>query len=273
MAPPDLFQKLPPPTICLLLAALASHSAAHTLPRQTTTLPYRTLAVDPFPFPTPHALLARQAPNTICGFIDADPSLPVTCGAGSHCVVDRAAGAVGCCPDGEACTTGVFTGCVDGDGRGRTEVDPYVFTCSGSDVCYENVFDGGLTQVGCGTDTGLAASVATAAEGASQIRFETVSVGVTASTSSTSSTTESPSETSQDDQDDQDAPESAGGVNQTGAIVGGTISGVAVLMALLGLGFYFWRKKTRNARTAGPLTMDTKYIRYVLSLTIHRMSK
>ena len=91
MPPTDIFRRLPPPTVSLLLAALFSHSTAHILPRQTTALPHRTLAVEPFPLPTPHAVVARQSPNTICGFIDADPSLPVTCGAGSHCVVDQAA--------------------------------------------------------------------------------------------------------------------------------------------------------------------------------------
>ena len=258
----NIFQELPPPTVALLLAALIPPSDAHILPRQTSTLAHRTLDVESFPLPTPNPLLARDVPNRICGFIDADPSLPVTCGWGSHCVVDRAAGAVGCCPDGdEVCTTGVFTGCVDGDGRGRTEIDPYVFTCSGSDVCYQNVFEGGLTQVGCGTGTELSASVATAAEGASQIKFETVSLSITASTSTTrTSSTESASGTPRAD---EDAPESEGGVSQTGAIIGGTLSGVAVLVALLGLGFYFWKKKAGNSRT-GPLTLDTKYIRYVL---------
>lgn len=252
MAPPDLFRKLPPPTVSLLLAALLPISAARLLPRQTTALAHRTLAVEPFPLPTP-PLLARQDPNIVCGFVDGDPALPVTCGAGSHCAVDRAAGAVGCCPNGVACTTGVFTGCVDGDARGRTEVDPYVFTCQGSDVCYENVFDGGLTQVGCGTGTEMGASVATSAEG---VTFESVSLGITASSSSRTST-ESASGTPRGD---EDAPEADGGVNQTGAIVGGTLSGVAVLAALVGLGFYFWRKKAGNART-GPPTMDTKYVR------------
>lgn len=272
MQPTNPLRRLPPPTASLLLAALAPLTAAHILPRRTTTLPHRTLTVEPWPLATAPALLPRQDPNTICGFVDADPSLPVTCGRGSHCVVDRGAGAVGCCPDGGACTTGVFTGCVDGDDSGRTEVDPYVYTCSGSEVCYENVFEGGLTQVGCATGTGLAASVATAAEGMAAVRFETVSLGITGKSTSKTSTTRS-SETSSETgtgtedaaetaTDAADAPETEGGVNQTGAIVGGTLSGVAVLVALVALGCFLWRKKKGNSRT-GPLTLDTKYIRYV----------
>ncbi|SPN99865.1 uncharacterized protein DNG_02717 [Cephalotrichum gorgonifer] len=274
MPPPtDLFRKLPLPTISLLLAALSPHVGAYVLPRQTTTLAHRTLAVElwpPLPTeppspPPPHPLLLpRQSPNTICGFVDGDLALPVTCGPGSHCVVDRAAGAIGCCPDGEdACTTGVFTGCVDGGGATQGVADPYVFTCTGADVCYSNVFDGGLTQVGCGTGTDLAASVAMTADGATPLRFETVDVGITGSSASTSSSSQTTSSASRGEEatatEEADAPDSDGGVNQTGAIIGGTLSGVAVMVALMALGYFFWRKRAGNKRT-GPPTLDTKYI-------------
>lgn len=284
MQPITPLRRLPSPTAFLLIADLLSLATAHILPRQTTTLPHRTLNVEPWPLATAPALLPRQEPNTVCGYIDADPDLPVTCGLGSHCVVDRGAGAVGCCPNGEACTTGVFTGCVDGSSNGRREVDPYVYTCSGSEVCYENVFDGGLTQVGCGTGTGLAGSVATAAEGKTAVRYETVSLGITGkstSETSTTSTSETSSETSSETASETssetgtttesaaetatgaaEAPETEGGVNQTGAIVGGTLSGVAVLAALIALIFFLWRRKKGNSRE-GPPTLDTKYIRYV----------
>lgn len=271
---PNALRRLPPPTAALLLAVLAPLAAAHILPRRTTTLPHRTLAVEPWPLATAPALLPRHELNRICGYVDADPDLAVTCGVGSHCVVDRGAGAVGCCPNGGACTTGVFTGCVDGDSSGRTEVDPYVFTCSGSEMCYENVFEGGLTQVGCGTGTGLSGSVATAAEGKSAVRYETVSLGITGKSSSRTSSTSSSSTSSEtgsktDDVSETatataaaDAPETEGGVSQTGAIVGGTLSGVAVLVALVALVFFLCRRKKGNTRT-GPLNLDTKYIRYV----------
>lgn len=271
MQPPNPLRRLPPPTASLLLAVLAPLAAAHILPRRTTTLPHRTLDVEPWPLATAPALLPRQELNTICGYVDADPDLAVTCGVGSHCVVDRGAGAVGCCPDGRACTTGVFTGCVDGDASGGTEIDPYVFTCSGLEVCYENVFEGGLTQVGCGTGTGLSGSVATAAEGKSAVRYETVSLGITGESSSQTSSTSSSSTSSEtrsktDDVDETataaaEAPETGGGVSQTGAIVGGTLSGVAVLVALIALVFFLCRRKKGNTRT-GPSKLDTEYIRY-----------
>ncbi|PKS09262.1 hypothetical protein jhhlp_003876 [Lomentospora prolificans] len=325
----DFFHRLPGPTTLLLLTTLLTFSDAHVLPRQTKTLEYRTLNVEPWPpLPTEaplalaeiNGLLRRQDFNTVCGYLEGDADIPVTCGAGSHCVVDRDHNAIGCCPDGEStCTTGVFTGCVDFNSGPQTEVNPYVFTCGGSDVCYQNIFAGGYSQYGCGTASDLAASVATAASGViSQLQFLEVTESFTAdvttvsdpitigsstgsrtlpssltaqtttstSSSSTSSTTSlttssttsstttlsstsstaSSTSTSTTDAassttagEEAEAPENKGSKNQTGAIVGGTISGVAVLVALVALGFYLWKRKQRNTRI-GPPTLDTKYI-------------
>ncbi|KAJ9136511.1 hypothetical protein NKR23_g9895 [Pleurostoma richardsiae] len=154
----DIFLRLPSPTALLLLSTILDLTQARTLPLppQTRTVDHRQLDViawPPLPTSPPidlahlNELRRRQDTNTVCGFIGGDPGLPATCSAGSHCVLDTEHGAVGCCPNGqETCTTGVFTGCVDFNSGPQTEINPYVFTCQGSDVCYRNVFDGGFFQ-------------------------------------------------------------------------------------------------------------------------------
>lgn len=179
----DIFLRLPQPMAMLVLSAVLGLTSAHALyplPRQTksshqptgTIVAHHVIDVVPFP-PLPTTppqltagVLRRQDLNTICGYIGGDPELPATCGAGSHCALDTEHGAVGCCPDNEpTCTTGVFTSCVDGNSPPQTEVNPYVFTCQGGDVCYRNVYEGGFFQFGCGTASDLATSVLATATG------------------------------------------------------------------------------------------------------------
>lgn len=192
MLPQDIFLRLPRPTALLLLSNLLSLTSAH-VPRQTpTTVPHRSLNVEaypPLPAPTSppvnlqnlNELLRRQETNTICGYIGGNPSLPATCSAGSHCVVDADHGAIGCCPDGEdTCTSGVFTGCVDSNSGAQTEVNPYVFTCTAGSVCYSNMFEGGYSQWGCGTASNVAATVLESATGiSSEVHLTSVSVSFT----------------------------------------------------------------------------------------------
>lgn len=51
-------------------------------------------------------------------------------------------------------------------------------------------------------------------------------------------------------------------MNRTGAIVGGTISGVAVLAGLLALGIYLWRRRAAGNTRSGPGLRpgDTQYV-------------
>jgi hypothetical protein len=326
MLPSSFFQRLPPSTVALLLASLFYLPAdAHVLPRETKTIPHRTLDVELWPLRTPEPTVAALSPaqavellkrqeNTVCGFIGGDPALPATCGAGSHCVVDKGLGAIGCCPNGQAgCTTGLFTGCVDANSGPQTELNPYVFTCGGSDVCFKNIFAGGFSQFGCGTASDLGTTVATRVSAlASALPFVSVaetltklpivtletptSIGSrptrlpptrrptpsnpssssTSSTSSTSKTTTSTSTTSTTSTTSssttstssspsatgsQEAPASSSrDIDQTGAIIGGTISGVAILIAVMAVGLYLWRRRG-NQRT-GPGPQNTQYIRY-----------
>ncbi|KAK0663023.1 hypothetical protein QBC41DRAFT_259945 [Cercophora samala] len=330
---PDFFDRLPPPTALLLLSSLLDLSNAHILqplPRRipdalpTTTLPYHPLSVVSWPLrPTPPPsrdlfALRRRQDNTVCGYLGGDQNLAATCSAGSHCVLDTENNVVGCCPNGEAsCTAGVFTGCVDANSGPQTEVNPYVFTCGGSDVCYKNVFQGGASQYGCGSVSDLATIVLTSASGlTTQVTFPTVSLSLTQAVStlsepttlgtvtntassstetesasstgtesasstetestsssvssststSVSTSTSSPSSTQSSTRTSStssptstestspatDAPESsqAQTTNRTGLIVGATIGGLAVLIALVALLAFCLRRRQNHASNA-----------------------
>ncbi|KAI1736768.1 hypothetical protein F4680DRAFT_451625 [Xylaria scruposa] len=185
----DIFLRLPPATAVLLLSAVFGLTDGHALPRQTKVVAYHELDVIPFPpIPTGEPLspfdLRRRQENTICGYIGGNPDLPATCSLGSHCVLDAAVSMVGCCPNGVACTTGVFTGCVDRNSDPQTEINPYVYTCQGTDVCFMNNFAGGYSQYGCGTASSLGTTVQTSADGATAaLSIETVDVSLTESPS------------------------------------------------------------------------------------------
>ncbi|AEO60896.1 hypothetical protein MYCTH_2310612 [Thermothelomyces thermophilus ATCC 42464] len=287
----DLFDCLPQSAALLLLSSILQLTDAHAVqrlprktPEPTITVPYRALNVAPWPLhatPPPggdtFANRRRQLDdtfNTVCGYINGDQNLPATCGQGSHCVVDTDHNVVGCCPNGApSCTAGVFTGCVDGNSGPQTEVNPYIYSCTGSDVCYMNVYEGGFSQYGCGTASDLAATVQNSASGITAVLTRpTVSVSYTqgistlsepttlgtprsrtrsstvrtshssSATSASSTSSESTSSTSE-----PAAPPATDKSYRTGAIIGGTIGGLAVLIALGALAF-FLRRRNANIR-------------------------
>ncbi|KAL6872818.1 hypothetical protein J3F83DRAFT_586648 [Trichoderma novae-zelandiae] len=291
-------------TALVLSSTLLQIAASHALPRETKTIAVRELSVVPWPIATPAprassdlgampADLLRRDFNTICGFIGGNADFPATCLAGSHCAVDVDNKAIGCCPDGGPCTGGIFTGCVDVNSPPQTELNPYVFTCTGADVCYLNHYDGGFFQFGCGASSALATGVATTALGRGPLDFSHVSVRLTAtptllstpttigsrtgtgssrSTSASSrgtkttdisqtetatstgtasaeestgiSTETSPStESSTSTSTPEPAAPTSSGSSKTGPIVGGVVGGLAGLALLLGLIFFFLRRK------------------------------
>ena len=280
-----LFSQLPASTSLLVISTLFALTSGHALPRETKTVDFHlidTIAWPSLPTAAPLSpvqlrdLRRRQDLNTICGYIGGDPKLPATCSAGSHCVLDSAHGAIGCCPNGGACTTGVFTGCADKNSGPQTEVNPYVFTCQGSDVCYKNTFDGGFFQYGCGTASTLGTLVATSIKSGSSLPISSISVSLTftptgsrSSSSSTSSPTSSSSTTATSSSTQSpatQAPEVSaanGGVDQTGAIIGGTISGVAILIALIAVAIYLIKRRKGNTRRGPGPGGNSQYIRYV----------
>jgi hypothetical protein len=287
----DIFTRLPRPTALLLLSSIFRLTDAHFLqnlarqtPQPTITIPHHALNVVSWPIrPTPppgaglFAFRRRQLEdNTVCGYIAGDEALPATCGSGSHCVVDTEHNVVGCCPNGApSCTAGVFTGCVDANSGPQTEVNPYVFSCAGENVCYMNVFDGGFSQYGCGTASDMAATVLNTASGVTAVLTRpTVSVSYTesisilsepttlgtitssstgTSSSSSASSSSADSTTVLDPAATTDAtaaapPAPADTGYRTGAIIGGTIGGLAVLIALVALAFFFLRRRSANVR-------------------------
>ncbi|KAK2010803.1 hypothetical protein LZ32DRAFT_619662 [Colletotrichum eremochloae] len=199
----DRSMLLSPTTAVLLLSSIFTFTEAGAFPRQTQAhIALRTLDVRSWPLATPApwlGMMRRQddSTNTVCGYISGDPNLPATCSAGSHCAMDASASAIGCCPNGVACSTGVYTSCVDSNSPTQTVSDPYIFTCQGSDVCYRNTYDGGAYQYGCGS-TSQGATVFETASGISTTISITrisglITIQETSSTSSSSSSTSSSS--------------------------------------------------------------------------------
>ncbi|CAG9997418.1 unnamed protein product [Clonostachys byssicola] len=277
-----------------LLWSIIPAASSHAIPQKTHTVELRELNVLPWPLPTvmPGAnhLLGRQL-NTVCGYVGGNPDLPATCSAGSHCAIDVEHGVVGCCPDGGPCTQGVYTGCVDGNSDPQTEINPYVYTCGGGNVCYQNQFAGGYHQYGCGSASDLATTVAMSASGKQTLDLTSISLEFTAtatslsepttlgtksSSKSDSSTTSSLKTTSSKTSSTGTAgtssdsnPTSTGGANggdgdkdnandeapkdsnnspPIGAIVGGTVGGVALLALLALLAIFLIRRRKEPLR-------------------------
>ncbi|KAI9903868.1 hypothetical protein N3K66_000397 [Trichothecium roseum] len=304
MLPQDFFLRIPSSTALLVISHLIASATSIALPQQTKTIEFRELNVRPWPLdsaPAPTAavelndLFRRQQLNTVCGYIGGDPDLPATCSAGSHCAVDVENGAVGCCPDGGSCTTGVYTGCVDGNSPPQNELNPYVYTCKGGDMCYQNKFEGGFSQYGCGSTTGMDATVSLSASGKDAIDMTSLSLQLTepvstlsepttlgtktsessqssetdstatseTTTSDKTSSTSEPTETNDDDDDNDEelaAPKNDDNKPNTGLIVGATIGGIAGL-ALIALALsWAIRRKRGNSRQGPGQNTDTKYI-------------
>ena len=314
----NVFLRLPPSAAFLLLAAVLGTSDGHALPRQTKTVELRELNVVAWPLlpteaPIPPAHLFRRQPdNTICGYVGGNTDSPATCAPGAHCALDTENGYVGCCPNDGPCSVGIYTGCVDGNSDPQTEVNPYVYTCAGSDVCYTNQYPGNYLQYGCGTASDLGTTVQTSIQDATtRLDLPQISVSLTgtpislsepttigsatassataspsrrrtssassstatasSTTTSTSSTrTSSSATTSSTDSTisstrtssttsssttsllPTEAPPTSedneeGGTN-TGAIVGGTLGGIAGLAIIAAMVFFCLRKRRGNGR-------------------------
>ncbi|KAL7924564.1 hypothetical protein ACQKWADRAFT_286985 [Trichoderma austrokoningii] len=289
-----------PRSAAALLASstlLLQIASSHALPRETKTIAMRELNVVAWPIvaattpapkppalassPAEQLLLLERGLNTICGWIGGDPNLPATCLAGSHCAADTVNKAIGCCPDQGPCTAGIFTSCVDVNSPPQTELNPYVFTCSGAQVCYLNHFEGGFSQFGCGSASQLATTVAASALSQLPLDLSRVSVHLTQtptvlstpttigsrtasrtasssrktktiSGSSTSSQTDTSANTGTGTASDStssatstsspSAPTSSG-KSRAGPIAGGVVGGLAGLALIAALIFYLLRKR------------------------------
>ncbi|KAH7319870.1 hypothetical protein B0I35DRAFT_408616 [Stachybotrys elegans] len=289
--------RLPHATALVVVSTLFALCDAHAVPRQTKTIPFHELDVVSWPLaPTPgpsHALFERQL-NTICGYIGGDPGLPATCSAGSHCAADVNQEVLGCCPNDGPCTQGIYSGCVDVNSAPPTEVNPYIYTCTGRNVCYRNTFDGGYYQYGCGSASSVAATVAATASGQLSLDIARVTAPWTATATSleepttlgsvtsrtTASEAMSTTETASSEATETDgrtvvaspestttanvpteAPAANKGNDNTGAIVGGTVGAFAGILALVALGIFLWRRKNGNTRKGPGPKQGTEFIK------------
>lgn len=243
----------------LASSAMSNPVSGHALPRQTRQsnsiehTPTWQTEILPTPPPAIIPELVGRDFNTVCGYIGGNPDLPATCLAGSHCVVDAQNKAIGCCPDGGDCTTGIFTGCVDQNNPGHGVIDPHIYTCGSGDVCYKNTFEGGFFQYGCGSASDMATTVVLTASGRPSIAYTTVSVSLRPTmtlASETSSDGKGPSSTlgRESKPTGSDPAQNDGGISHTSAIVGGVVGGLLALALLLALGIFLWRRK-RQSRT------------------------
>ncbi|OLN98013.1 hypothetical protein CCHL11_06854 [Colletotrichum chlorophyti] len=299
----DVFLRLPPTTALVLLSNIFVLTDAGALPRQTQQhIAFRTLDVLNWPLATPapwlDGLVRRQddaSTNTVCGYLGGDPNLPATCSAGSHCAMDASASAVGCCPNGVACTTGVYTGCVDQNSATQTVSDPYIFTCQGSQVCYRNNYAGGAYQYGCGTASqgttveatasGISTTVSITRISGIITRQETSSSSSSSTTSSssssssstsssssssasrtstrTSSTTTSATPTESEKPPASSAPPAGAAqaaLKRHGALIGGIIAGCAVLVAIVSVALWMRKRKRGNERHGPGVGKKPSYV-------------
>lgn len=264
MVPTDLFTRLPSVASILILANIYTPVTGHVMPRETgqADASYSMAIVDwplaPTPAPVLPAKLRHREFNTVCGYINGDPNKAATCGGNSHCVADVKNKIIGCCPNDGDCKNGIFTGCVDANNPSPSK-DPFLYTCAPGNVCYKNSFQGGFYQYGCGSDSSLAASVATTVSGKSGLVYSQITD--TFSIMPTSLIMDQTTETSSDDGPgassagtrpsetvSEDAPASSHKMKNTGAIVGGTIGGVVAAAILITLLIWFLRRKNKSKK-------------------------
>lgn len=258
----DNLFKMPSSSVLLLFSAAFSTTLAipWTGPRPTATY----AAADWTPRPTQGAFREDQLfrrdwffSSDICGWIEGNYSKSITCATSSSCVWDTARSFVGCCMESAACSTGVYTGCVDSMNGQQTVVDPAVTTwyvsvpidfkfeanvsnSSGASVCYLNSFPQGYHQYECGSSK-MAATVETTffdQPASFFLQIATTSLNIPApsiiagavSTSGASGTAGS-------------QPTSHSSKPPIGAIIGGVIGGIVVIIGLTVLIGYIIRNR------------------------------
>ncbi|KAK2605819.1 hypothetical protein QQS21_003773 [Conoideocrella luteorostrata] len=140
------------------------------------------------------------------------------------------------------------------------------------------MFEGGYFQYGCGTASDLATTVVQSASGKGRLVLTSISVELTATptplsrpmtlsseSTETSGTSGSPvaSDHPQPSTTNSDAAPSINGSDSknTGAIIGGTVGGAAVIFAIAALAFFLWRRKSRNVRRGPEESQEPKPMR------------
>ncbi|KAF5258130.1 hypothetical protein FOXYS1_11315 [Fusarium oxysporum] len=137
-------------------------------------------------------------------------------------------------------------------------------TCSAGSHCVVDVDHG---AVGCCPDGGSCSTTESTASTTnsetSSTESETSTASETESDTSTETTASETADPSSTESGDSDAPDTDGndnGSKNTGAIIGGTISGVAALAALIVLGIWLWKRKKGNTRQGPGVKHQVQHI-------------
>ncbi|KAF2730385.1 hypothetical protein EJ04DRAFT_515306 [Polyplosphaeria fusca] len=224
---------------------------------------YDERALDAFPITkAPVELERRQGLDlasvfTSCGYKSEDPSQPRLAGHGFKCAVDTVNSYWGVCPldKTEFSDCGIREVCTDQfqctSGCGRTELAT-AMQCSGSSsgYCFSELLvaatDQTYTRFNC--DSTYKFRVVVAASGLVPVSGASSSATATDTGNTFSSTsTPSPTQTSSISSATSVAngPPAASSSTNVGAIVGGVVGGLALLV-FGALAFYFIRRHTRN---------------------------
>ena len=107
------------PSSAVLLAFSVAFGLSNALPwpGPEPTASYKSDDWTPRPTNSPRSpaeLFKRESlPVNICGWFGGNVSAEVGCETGSSCIHDTIYGFVGCCTTAGACTSGVYTSCMD----------------------------------------------------------------------------------------------------------------------------------------------------------------
>ncbi|PQE26128.1 transmembrane alpha-helix domain-containing protein [Rutstroemia sp. NJR-2017a BBW] len=224
----------------------------------------------------------------VCGWIGGNSAQPVGCASGSSCIHDTL-GFVGCCPTSSAgaspipCTDGLYTTCIDKNSAGYSAnsflINNGVLSCPAASSCYRIIYPESYTQFGCGASGGDITADTSFAGQATDLRLQFVYTGVsfdpaitiqnpsifgaatsfptrTASTtasspdSTASATAGKASLTNSGPQSTTSAASSGSkGKSNTGAIVGGTIGGLVVVIGVALLAFFLIKRKGNHRKS------------------------
>ncbi|KAJ8060379.1 hypothetical protein OCU04_010708 [Sclerotinia nivalis] len=224
----------------------------------------------------------------VCGWIGGNLAQPVGCGSGSSCIHDTSFGFVGCCPTSSAgadpipCTNGLYTTCVDHNSVGYTSdsflINNGILSCPASSNCYKINYPQNYLQFGCGPSAANVTAATTFAGQATDLNLQIVYTGVSfnptitiqspsnfgAATSFPTSTTGTPTQSTASvvagkgsltptvPESPTSAAETSKGSSNTGAIIGGTVGALVVIIGACIAAFFLIRKRGNKWESSVP---------------------
>ncbi|ESZ97732.1 hypothetical protein SBOR_1919 [Sclerotinia borealis F-4128] len=224
----------------------------------------------------------------VCGWIGGNLAQPVGCVSGSSCIHDTSLVFVGCCPTSSAgadpipCTDGLYTTCIDHNSAGYAPnsflINNGVLSCPASSSCYQINYPQSYVQFACGPSTANVTAATTFAGQATDLNLQIVYTGVTfnptitiqnpsnfgAATSFPVSSTGTPTQstasavagkgslTASVPESSTSAATASNGSSNMGAIVGGTVGALVVIIGASVAAFFFFRKRGNNRVSSVP---------------------